>query len=310
MRVVFDLDGTLADITHRIHHVRDGNRNWDQFFVECVDDRIVWEVVETLWAHEYLGHSVEIWSGRSAVVEQETSDWLHRAGIGRSLLTRMRPEGDYTPDHELKRAWLQQADRDDMRPDVIYDDRKRVVDMWRKEGVKCFQVAPGDFDKPELITPGRSTRLEIMVGPSGAGKSHFVKTQRYPETVISSDRIRHNLCGDFKDQSRNRDVFAAVENVARARLNSGLPTVIDATNLRRKDRLKWVSYAPEGIPVRYIVIDRPMEDKVRDDTWRHKVEVKGLPLMEYHQHTFDSQIKDIMAGDGNPNVSVMDWRET
>jgi hypothetical protein len=25
------------------------------------------------------------------------------------------------------------------------DDRQKVVDMWRAEGLTCFQVAPGDF---------------------------------------------------------------------------------------------------------------------------------------------------------------------
>ena len=29
--------------------------------------------------------------------------------------------------------------------DLAFDDRDRVVAMWREEGVPCFQVAPGDF---------------------------------------------------------------------------------------------------------------------------------------------------------------------
>ncbi len=27
----------------------------------------------------------------------------------------------------------------------VMDDRQRVVDMWRSKGLKCLQVAPGDF---------------------------------------------------------------------------------------------------------------------------------------------------------------------
>jgi phosphoglycolate phosphatase-like HAD superfamily hydrolase len=36
--VIFDLDGTLADLTHRLHYVKNGNRNWDKFFEECDKD--------------------------------------------------------------------------------------------------------------------------------------------------------------------------------------------------------------------------------------------------------------------------------
>lgn len=311
MRVIFDLDGTLANITHRIHHVKNGNRNWGAFFAECVDDQPIDEVIQALHAHRSFGHSIEIWSGRSQVVEADTVDWLEAVGIPGDLLTRMRPEGDYTPDHELKKSWLQQADRDGMRPDVIYDDRKRVVDMWRAEGVKCFQVEPGDFDKPERIVGLPETGLDIMVGPSGAGKSTYLeKANTPPSWVVSSDQIRTDLCGDFKCQSRNSDVFAAVENVARSRLNSGLPTIIDATNLRRRDRLKSVSYAPADMPIRYIVLDRPMDEKIRDGGWRNDVEVKGQPLMAYHQNTFNSQINEILSGDDDPRIEVVDLRQT
>ena len=34
-----------------------------------------------------------------------------------------------------------------IKDDVLMtvDDRQRVVDMWRAEGLTCLQVAPGDF---------------------------------------------------------------------------------------------------------------------------------------------------------------------
>lgn len=35
------------------------------------------------------------------------------------------------------------VDRD--RLVAVFDDRARVVRMWRKAGITCFQVAPGDF---------------------------------------------------------------------------------------------------------------------------------------------------------------------
>jgi hypothetical protein len=57
----------------------------------------------------------------------------------------MREAGDKRPDDAVKRRMLRRAAKLGKRPDVIFDDRDRVVKMWRSEGIPCFQVAPGDF---------------------------------------------------------------------------------------------------------------------------------------------------------------------
>jgi hypothetical protein len=48
-----------------------------------------------------------------------------------------------------------------------------------------------------------------------------------------------------------------------------------------------------------------MEEKVRDSGWRATL---PFNLLEKHQQTFNSQIKDILAGDKQPNVEVIDLR--
>ena len=62
-----------------------------------------------------------------------------------SVLT-MRHEGDYTADDLLKKQWIDRMLIDDrMRLVAAFDDRARVVKMWRDSGVACFQVADGEF---------------------------------------------------------------------------------------------------------------------------------------------------------------------
>lgn len=68
---------------------------------------------------------------------------VDRAFVGGRL--RMRREGDYTADDKLKSDWLEDVRSNGRDLDVVYDDRQKVVDMWSREGVPCFQVAPGDF---------------------------------------------------------------------------------------------------------------------------------------------------------------------
>lgn len=307
MFVVFDLDGTLADIRHRVHHVRGARPDWEAFFAACPDDIPNAPVVNALLAHVFAGDRVEVWSARSDVVHLETEAWLWRQGIDPRRLTHMRAAGDNTPDTVLKRHWLMQLHESE-RPDVVYDDRQRVVDMWRDEGIACFQVTANWEADTRVIAPSTNPLLTVMVGPSCGGKSEWVRFNIPPDQVLSSDALRIAYTGALEDQSRNDDVFYALHKVAKARLDCGLPVTIDATNLRRNDRLACAALAPDWAQVRYVVCDRPMPAKMATAGWRAPVRLGDVSLIEAHDQRFRSQLKDIMAGDGLPNVAVVDAR--
>lgn len=136
---VFDLDGTLADCSHRLHHLE--AKNWRAFFAACADDKPINHVIDVLRALHRYGHRVEVWSGRSDEVRSETQAWLRENRVPTDVVLLMRTAGDYKPDHEVKREFL----RGGGVPDAIFDDRDRVVAMWRAAGIPCFQVAQGEF---------------------------------------------------------------------------------------------------------------------------------------------------------------------
>lgn len=135
---VFDLDGTLADCSHRLHHLE--RKDWRAFFAACGEDGLIEHMRAVFWALAANDNRVEIWSGRSDECRAETEAWLDRHDIVPSALL-MRTAGDHRPDDEVKREFL----RGGGVPDMIFDDRKRVVDMWRAEGIPCAQVADGEF---------------------------------------------------------------------------------------------------------------------------------------------------------------------
>lgn len=143
--VVFDLDGTLALGAHREHFLARQPKDWDSWHAACTADAPCKPVVAALWAHMLAGHRVEIWTGRSDKVRVETVAWFDLFGVPSAMLMRMRPAGDHQPDVDLKRAWLYEARKNGGAPVLVYDDRDRVVEMWRSEGVTCFQVAPGAY---------------------------------------------------------------------------------------------------------------------------------------------------------------------
>lgn len=142
---IFDLDGTLADIRHRRHFVEGENKDWRAFFAACVDDAPMLGVFQTFQKLDDAGAELWIWSGRSDEVHEQTMDWLNEHDLLCTQI-RMRKAGDHQPDEKLKAAWLEDVSADDRRRLVaIFEDRDRMVKLWRENGIPCFQVAPGDF---------------------------------------------------------------------------------------------------------------------------------------------------------------------
>jgi len=137
---VFDLDGTLADLSHRRHLVTGDNPDHRAFFAAVGGDAPISHVINLLVTLHSAGHKVEIWSGRSDECREETEAWLRLHGVPVVPLI-MRTAGDKRPDELVKMDFLRGTDW----PDVIFDDRTRVVDAWRRRGIACFQVQPGDF---------------------------------------------------------------------------------------------------------------------------------------------------------------------
>ena len=140
--VIFDLDGTLALIDHRRHLVTNGNKKWDEFFLACDKDEPNMPLVLLARRLYHSGIKIVIFSGRGEIAREKTIKWLRYHYIPYDSLY-MRPPENYTPDEQLKRQWLKDFNRDNIL--VVFDDRKKVVDMWREEGLTCLQVADGDF---------------------------------------------------------------------------------------------------------------------------------------------------------------------
>jgi predicted kinase len=316
--IICDLDGTLADCRHRLHHVLPGaKRDWNEFFAEMSADTVirpVRDLLEMVGAADHEGYDCAIVfsTGRPEDYRPQTDHWLytHLPHRAQGYRLYMRPANDTRPDHVVKREMLDRIRDDGYDPFIVIDDRPSVVAMWREAGLVCLQAAPGEQPMPA------EAELTLMVGPSGGGKSSWLETKRmlmngnddldfdvYGCQILSSDGIRGEY-GDFRDQSRNQQVFEALHDIARARLKHGLDVVIDATHLRRKGRMSAAQLVPATNPVRYVVIDRPLEEKIATRGWRPESLVR-----KHHQH-MQSQIKDILAGDGLPNVTVYDLRKS
>ncbi len=163
---IFDLDGTMALTEHRNHLVQapvipdrvkggmkkiaDFKPDWPAFYAACIKDAPNWPVIGTFIQLYSVGCDIRIWSGRESTVRAATVEWLSAytgmLPVALEKILTMRPEGDFTPDDQLKKKWLNALTPQERgRIAAVFDDRNKVVDMWRKNGLTCFQVAPGDF---------------------------------------------------------------------------------------------------------------------------------------------------------------------
>ena len=148
--VIFDLDGTLADIdTRRALSLKmNGKMDWDKFLdpQNIKLDEPNTPVIKMAQMLDSQGFNIVILSGRSKVSYRTTRQWLIQNDVPFDDL-HMRPTSDdwhYMKDSDLKQIWLDTVvDKDDVF--AVFDDRQQVVDMWRDNGLTCFQVADGDF---------------------------------------------------------------------------------------------------------------------------------------------------------------------
>jgi FMN phosphatase YigB (HAD superfamily) len=146
MIYIFDLDGTLADIKHRLKHIQGDVKDWDAFYNACEQDMPIYANIETYRQLYRSGADVWIWSGRSELVREKTVNWLSTKGINPRDNLRMRPLGNHSPDYKLKRDWAVNLSAHDIGRIIgVFEDRDRVVSMWRGLGIQCYQVSSGNY---------------------------------------------------------------------------------------------------------------------------------------------------------------------
>lgn len=146
MIYLVDIDGTLADLSHRLHFIEKKPADWDGFFAACPDDKPIEEVIETVRALRAAHATIILVTGRSDAIRAETIQWLRKFHVQFEDLY-MRKAGDHRPDDIVKAELLTELGRTWNREYIkgVFEDRQQVVDMYRAKGLRVFQVAEGKF---------------------------------------------------------------------------------------------------------------------------------------------------------------------
>ena len=153
---ICDIDGTIANLEHRLHYIRfnasmhgfekDFSPDWDAFHDHVLDDAPIWPIIYIIKALKQQAFA-DVWffTGRMERCRDHTTKWLERY-MWDDPIIEMRRQGDFRSDVEIKQEMLDSMLHMDRRRLVaVFDDRERIVQMWRSNGIQCLQVKDGDY---------------------------------------------------------------------------------------------------------------------------------------------------------------------
>ena len=130
--IICDLDGTIA-----IHNGR-SPYDTDKCDTDLVNPAIYFILEKCFY------DTIIFCSGREDKFREKTIDWLTKNGLGGEVLL-MRKTDDLRNDAIIKKEIYDAEIKGKYNVLFCLDDRDRVVNMWREQGLTCLQVAEGDF---------------------------------------------------------------------------------------------------------------------------------------------------------------------
>lgn len=132
--VIFDVDGTLADVRGIRHYVvGTRHKDFDAFHRESVNVPPHAHVADAALRVHMLGHDVLVVTARKVRWARHTAMWLALHGIPSDAMF-MRGDHDSRHDVEVKRDILQSIRT---RWDVLgaWDDNPKIIELWKSEGI-------------------------------------------------------------------------------------------------------------------------------------------------------------------------------
>lgn len=128
---VFDVDGVLADVEHRRHHVSGARRDWAAFFAAAADDALLEQGAALAHQEQHAGRLLVYLSGRPERLRAVTLNWLRHNGLPMADLV-LRPDGDHSPAVGFKLDRLREM-ASAFTIDLLVDDDTDVVDAVRRQ---------------------------------------------------------------------------------------------------------------------------------------------------------------------------------
>lgn len=141
--VLCDIDGTIADIKHRLPHVHKDPKDWKSFFSEIPLDTVRENTREMLLSYKEEGYEIIFISARPEDYKEQTYKWLADNDLDFAFTVIMRRTGDKRKDTEVKQDILDTYFKDRSVIYKVIDDRPSVIRMWQSNNLQVVDVGEG-----------------------------------------------------------------------------------------------------------------------------------------------------------------------
>lgn len=147
--VIVDIDGTLADFTHRREQLWSdlAARDFTASQKASKEDPAYEWCRNLVQLYHSAGYQIIFLTARSEDYYQTTVDWLN-THLDPSIvyILLMKRAGDMRPDDIVKEELYYAEIAPNFEVEFALDDRDSVVAMWRdRVGIPCLQVQKGQY---------------------------------------------------------------------------------------------------------------------------------------------------------------------
>lgn len=140
--VICDIDWTVADLTHRLHFIKQEKKDHDSFYVNVGWDLPITQTIAVVQALKKQWYTIVMMSWRRNQCCQDTISWLNKYEVPFDFIL-MRSWRDHRQDFEIKEELYERCLKNSNILLAI-DDRKQIVDLWRSLWIFVMDVRQTD----------------------------------------------------------------------------------------------------------------------------------------------------------------------
>jgi N-glycosylase/DNA lyase len=152
-KIIVDIDGTIANLDHRLHYIlnedgsqkKAGEKDWEMFGKFISHDNPRKEVIDMIDNLSNPLSNIIFVTGRSERYIDETYSWLEAVGY-EDIQLYMREESDRRDDDVVKKEILNIIKEQGNTITHVFEDRPRVLKMYREELPNAIIVDCGNFN--------------------------------------------------------------------------------------------------------------------------------------------------------------------
>ena len=156
--IICDIDWTIADCTHRLHHLQKEPKDWDSFYNECIKDFPINDVIQIIkslsdyyeiifvsWRRQGTWFDTWYWLYNNWLVSWIYSKFENWNFTQKKRKLLLREDWDHRQDYEVKKELYYKYIEPKYKVIWVFEDRKQCVDMYRELWLTVFQVKDWDY---------------------------------------------------------------------------------------------------------------------------------------------------------------------